>query len=153
MRIGLGILGFLAAFTAVRAASAQSIVIDGSKPHQVMDGWINQMRVWDDPHLTETYRPAKPGEDSGRSAVDIPLAAQNDILTKLYGDLGITHVQTAIEPGAQPVQGGPFNFNWKRCDAHSDYVKQARPFGLQKSIFWNERAAGLSHRMQPRSSA
>ena len=35
-------------------AKAQTLTVDGAQPHQTMDGWINQMRVWDDPHVTET---------------------------------------------------------------------------------------------------
>ena len=115
---------------------AQTITIDASIKHQVMDGWINQLRVWDDPHLTETFRPPRGTEDAGRSAVNIPLSAQSEILELLYGDLGLTHVQAVIERGAQPVEGGPFNFNWKRSDAQIAYVKQARPHGLAKTIFW-----------------
>jgi len=118
------------------AVAAQTVTVDGSKTHQTIDGWTNQLRVWDDPHVTDTFRPARPGEDAGRSAVDIPFAVQEEILDRLYKDLGLTHVQALLEGGAQAAKGGTWNFNWKRNDAQIAYVKQARPHGLAKWVVW-----------------
>lgn len=91
MRNGLAVVILLS--TCAGVAHAKTIAVDGSTTHQTMAGWINQLRVWDDRHVTNTYRPAMGTEDTGRSAVDIPLTAQAEILDKLYGELGLTHVQ------------------------------------------------------------
>jgi len=110
------------------AAKPVGIAIDTSVTHQVMDGFGSSSRVWDDPHVANV------------SPTVIPLEVQNEILTRLYTDLGLTRVRPATGGGIEPVNDNDdpftfdwskFNFEWKRNDAHVDFVKQAIPYGLK----------------------
>ncbi len=114
-------------------AQTQTVTVDARRVFQTMDGWSTEERIWDDPHLTNTYRPPHPGEvPFGRSAVNIPLAAQNEILDKMYKELKLTQVHAVLDRGAQASRESAIDLRWKFNDGHIDWVKQAIPHGLKR---------------------
>ena len=122
-----------------RVSSAE-VVVDAGTRHQTMHGWSTQERLWDDPHLTETYRPPRPGEEPfGRSAVDIPAAAREEMLRRMYRELGLTQVHVVMDKGGQPQRDGPQDLRWKNSDGHTDWVRAAQPHGLRSwGLFFHQ---------------
>ncbi len=115
-------------------SGAARVAITPSVRHQAIDGFGTTVRLFDDPHLTETFDPA-----TQRGAVVIPAAEQQRILAALYTDLRLTRVRYATDPGIEPVNDNAdpaltdlskFNFAWKRLDGHVDYVLAARQLGV-----------------------
>jgi hypothetical protein len=118
---------------------AATITIDPTITYQRIDGFGTSERVFDDPHLTNTSDPT-----TRRSAVVIPRAQQDEILDKLYFELGLTRVRpvspdTIVGVGIEPVNDNAdpnvtdltkFNFSWKSLDDHCDYVKRAQSRGV-----------------------
>lgn len=98
-------------------------VIDLDVRHQSIDGFGVSTRVWSDPHLSDSPR------------TDVPAGAQDEILTLLLDDLGLTRMRPIIEWGielendnddADVLNPAGFNFEGKRTDAHIDLIGQAR---------------------------
>lgn len=109
-------------------ADDATVRVDGRVQYQVMEGFGTTVRLFDDPHLTETFDKA-----SMRGAVVIPAAEQEAILNRLYGDLALTRVRPATDGGievdndnADPEvsDSSKFNFAWKRNDGFVDYYKR-----------------------------
>lgn len=121
-------------------ASGAEITVDTGTRHQTMQGWSTQERLWDDPHLTETFRPPRPGEEPfGRSAVEIPPAARREILARMYGEAGLTQVHVVMDKGSQPFRNAPQDFRWKLNDGHIEWVRAARSHGLQRwALFFHQ---------------
>ena len=125
----------LYAVTVTGARQSQVLVtVDAQLTHQLMEGFGSSERVFDDPHVTETSNP-----QTGRSAVVMTRAQEDEVLDRLYRELGLTRVRPIIEPGIEPDNDNRdprrtdvrrFNFEWKRNDAHVDYVLRARERGL-----------------------
>lgn len=114
-------------------ASTAQITVDASMRHQTMDGWSTEERLWDDPHLTNTFRAPRPEEEPfGRSAVEIPSAVQENILGKMYGELGLTQVHVVVDTGSQDQRGALYDFRWKLADGHIEWVRTAIKHGLQR---------------------
>jgi O-glycosyl hydrolase len=100
-----------------------------------MQGFGTTTRVFDDPHVTDTF-----SAQTLRAAVVVPSADQSDILDALYVELGLTRVRPATgdgpieshndnsDPNVTDLAG--FNFAWKLNDAHIDYVKAAMTRGV-----------------------
>jgi O-glycosyl hydrolase len=109
--------------TQVRAAE---ITIDATQVFQTMDGFGMSERVFDDSHVFEMFDPA-----TGRSAVIVPAADQEAILNRLYTELKLNRIRPTTENGLQLTKDGPFNFEWKRNDAHIDLVKRVLPKGAK----------------------
>jgi len=121
--------------SAVRAAT---VLMDGSVRYQTMDGFGTSVRVFDDPHVFENFNPA-----TGRAATVLTTAQQDQVLNRLYTDLKLTRVRpaspdTTVGSGIEPVNDNnnpnltdlsKFNFDWKRLDAHVDYIARARDRG------------------------
>jgi O-glycosyl hydrolase len=119
------------------------IRINSDITHQTMAGFGTSERVFDDPHLTETFNPK-----TGRSAVVITPTQQDEILDKLYVELGLTRVRstspdTAAGSGIEPVNDNDdpnvtdlkkFNFSWKNLDDHCAYFKRAWSRGLKTAF-------------------
>jgi hypothetical protein len=116
-------------------AQTVTVNIDASKTFQTMQGFGTSERVFDDPHLTNTFDAA-----TQRGAVVLSSAEQDDILDRLYVDLGLTRVRPTTGDG--PIEAvndnndpdstdlSKFNFGWKLNDAHIDYVKRAVTRGV-----------------------
>src|SRR2546426_6435526 len=89
------------------------VTIDGRVTYQVMDGFGSSQRLFDDPHVIG-------GHDSSydrTQGLDMTVAEQDEILDRLYTDLGFTRVRPAIYPlELQPVKGSQFFFEWNRND-------------------------------------
>jgi len=109
------------------------IVIDSKLRFQTMEGFGSTERVFDDPHLCNCWDPQRQ-----RGAI-IPPAAQQEIMRLIYDNLGLTRVRPATEADVEVINDNndpevtdltKFNFEWKRNDAHIDYVKQAMAHGV-----------------------
>lgn len=136
MKLGwrLSVVLSLAVGVALGAQSTASITIDATKTFQTMDGFGSSERVFDDPHLTETFDP-----QTQRSAVILTRQQQDQLLNALYVDLGFTRVRPTTDAGIEEVNDNSdpndtdlskFNFAWKRNDAHVDYVQRAAQRGV-----------------------
>jgi O-glycosyl hydrolase len=137
----LGAAALIAAGAAVIpsvADAAAVVAVDGGVRHQRMDGFGSSVRVFDDPHLFNNFNPA-----TGRAATVMTTAQQDEVLDRLYIDLGLTRVRpaspdAAVGAGIEPVNdnsdpyvtdASKFNFAWKNLDAHVDYIARARQRG------------------------
>lgn len=123
-------------------AGSQLVSVNLARQFQTMEGFGSTERVFDDPHVTETFNP-----QTGRAAVVVPAAEQAKILAALYAELGLTRVRynprdpaPGILSGIEPVNDNDnpeftdlsrFDFGWKNNDAHIAYVKAAQPHGLK----------------------
>ncbi|MGH9931655.1 MAG: hypothetical protein ACREA9_20820 [Pyrinomonadaceae bacterium] len=128
----------------VRAAPTPApsgiITIDANIKYQVIQGFGSSERVFDDPHMFNNNADAR----TGRAATTLTQSQQDDVYRMLYTELGLTRVLPVFEAGwleevndnHDPYVTDPnsFNFDWKRNDAHVDYVNRAIPFGLQTYI-------------------
>ena len=122
------------------ASHGAVLTIDGDQRFQTMAGFGASARVFDDPHLTETFDPA-----TERAAVVVPEAAQDEILDLLYTDLGLTRLRPNLDgPGIEPDNDNAdpdvtdltrFNFAWKRLDAHIDLARRCVERGVDTSFF------------------
>jgi glucuronoarabinoxylan endo-1,4-beta-xylanase len=106
----------LAAPSAGAAASASAVVDLGAK-RQLIQGFGTSERAWTDPHLANA------------PVVTVPASAQDEIMTALYRQLGLTMVRDVIDPGVQTAPGAPFDWA-RKADAQAAYVKQAEQYGL-----------------------
>lgn len=118
--------------------AAATVLVDGSVRHQTMDGFGSSVRVFDDPHVFDNFDPS-----TARAATVLTTAQQDQVLDRLYTDLKLTRVRpaspdTAVGSGIEPVNDNnnpnltdlsKFNFDWKRLDAHVDYIATARERG------------------------
>ena len=122
------------------ASHGAVLTVDGERRFQTMAGFGASARVFDDPHLTETFDPA-----TERGAVVVPAAAQDEILDLLYTDLGLTRLRPNLDgPGIEPdndnadpdvTDVGRFNFAWKRLDAHVDLARRCVERGVDTYFF------------------
>ena len=125
------------ATSAAQNSGTASITINTGITYQTMSGFGSSERVFDDPHLTQTF-----DQNTRRAAVVIPLAQQNEILDKLYTELGLTIVRPSTpDPGGgiEPINDNAdpnvtdlskFNFSWKNLDDHCEYIKRAQSRGV-----------------------
>ena len=118
--------------------SEATISIDPDVTYQTMMGFGTSERVWDDPHVVDAFDPAT------QRGLQITRDEEDELLDRLYLDLGLTRVRAIIEQGievendnADPyaTELSGFNFAWKRVDAHVDYAKRATARGLTTPWF------------------
>lgn len=104
-----------------------AVTIFTQEPRQTMEGFGASSRVWDDPHVSNAI------------STSVPAAAQENVLTLLYTDLGLTRMRPVLDGGVEPINDNEdpaafdwtkFHFEWKRTDAHISLVEQARAKGL-----------------------
>lgn len=153
----LGILGWLLygnSHSDTQPRSSPVITINTGTRYQTIDGFGASERVFDDPHVTNTFN-----QTTRRAAVSLSTAQQDEVLDKLYKDLNLTRVRAAspdiaraeyhhdsmqnniqsealepAKPAGDPnvVELSKFNFDWKKLDAHcGDYFKRAKQRGAQ----------------------
>lgn len=125
-------------------AGRSIVAIDTKARFQVIDGFGSTQRLFDDPHITETFNPL-----TGRGAVVVPAPEQAKILAALYTELGLTRVRYnprddavaagGFPPGLEPVNDNAdpnvtdltkFDFSWKKNDGHIELVKMELPYGV-----------------------
>lgn len=104
---------------AARGETPIAVTVNLNAERQVIDGFGTSTRVWTDPHVPNFAVSTVPG------------AAQDEILTALYGRLGLTRARPVLDPGIQKQKGGPFDFSGKLGEAHIAFVKQAKLYGLR----------------------
>jgi O-glycosyl hydrolase len=117
-----------------------TIVVESGRGYQTIEGFGTTERLFDDPHVTNTFNPA-----TGRAAVVVPPADQARILDALYVDLGLTRVRynprddqgtdvaiEAVNDNDDPnvTDLSKFSFDWKKNDGHVAYVQAVRPRGV-----------------------
>jgi glucuronoarabinoxylan endo-1,4-beta-xylanase len=116
--------------------AASVVTLDAAQRFQTMQGFGTTERLFDDPHVTNTFDAA-----TNRGAAVIPAAEQSKILDALYTDLGLTRMRIHPSDGGliEPVNdnGDPnvadltkFNFAWKNSDGYITLVKSAAARGL-----------------------
>ncbi|HEX7978705.1 MAG TPA: glycoside hydrolase family 30 beta sandwich domain-containing protein [Gemmatimonadaceae bacterium] len=123
-----------ACFANLGAPSGSSAVtIDPSSRFQTMQGFGTTERLFDDPHVTETFDQA-----TQRAAVIPPAADQAKILDALYGGIGLTRVRVHPDP-IEPVNDNAdpnvadlskFDFSWKGSDGYIASIKTLLPRGV-----------------------
>ena len=116
------------------------VTLDASKRYQTIQGFGTTERLFDDPHVTNTFNPV-----TRRAGVVVPVSEQARIFDALYKDLGLTRVRynprddQGTDVGLEPVNDNSdpnvtdlskFDFSWKKNDGHIDYVKAVVPRGL-----------------------
>jgi O-glycosyl hydrolase len=119
------------------------VSIDLGARFQTVQGFGTTQRLFDDPHVTNTFDPL-----TKRAAVVVPAAEQAKILATLYTELGLTRVRynprDPVPDGTSPAGLEPvndnadpkltdltkFNFSWKNNDGHIDLVKREVPYGV-----------------------
>ncbi len=103
---------------------------------QKIDGFGSSIRLFDDPHVTETFNPV-----TKRAAVVIPEVEKDKILKALYQDIGFTIIRPATENEIELTNDNldplsfnesSFDFSWKNGDGYIDYVQRALPFSPLK---------------------
>ena len=116
------------------AVSGATITVDTGVAHQTMDGFGSSVRLWDDPHVSNAADPA-----TGRGYT-LTAAQQDELLDRLYVELGLTRARPIIDQGIEPendnadpsrIDEARFQFAWKRNDGYVEYVKRARARGLR----------------------
>lgn len=102
---------------------------------QQLDGFGHSQRLFDDPHVTDTFN-----SESKRAAVVIPSADQNKIFKLLYDEMGFTIVRPITDGSIEPTNDNldpnntdlsKFDFSWKLNDGFIDYIKRAKTMGLK----------------------
>ena len=120
--------------TASPAVPVAAITVDTGVAHQTMDGFGSSVRLWDDPHVSNAADPA-----TGRGYT-LTTAQQDEILDRLYVELGLTRARPIIDRGIEPendnadpsqTDDARFQFAWKRNDGYVEYVKRAQARGLR----------------------
>ncbi len=114
-----------------------AIAVDSRALNQTMEGFGTTVRLFNDPHLIG----ASGGMGNG---LDIGAASQDEILRRLYEDIGLTRIRAAVQsPGVEPVNDNDdpavtdvsrFRFEWVFSDGHIDLLKRARAMGV--STWW-----------------
>lgn len=104
-----------------------SVTLDASQRFQTVQGFGTSQRLFDDPHVTDTFDPT-----TRRAAVIVPATEQAKILDALYVDLGLTRVRfhpDGMEPvndNADPMSAdlSKFDFSWQKSDGHIAQIRQ-----------------------------
>ena len=100
-----------------------------------MDGFGHSQRLFDDPHVTETFN-----SEIKRAAVVIPSADQNKIFKLLYEEMGFTMVRPVTDGSIEPANDNldpditdlsKFDFSWKLNDGFIDYINRAKEMGVK----------------------
>ena len=133
---------------AVAASPAVTVTIDGGVFFQRMEGFGTSSRVFDDPHVYENFNPA-----TSRSATILTTGQQDEVLDRLYVELGLTRVHP-VNPDVGTLEGQPyigvepandnadpyltdlskFDFSWKNLDAHVNDISRALGLGHGKIL-------------------
>ena len=112
------------------------MTLDVSHRFQTIDGFGSSLRLFDDPHVTNTSDPV-----TGRGGVVVPPDQQTAILRALYTDIGLTRVRYTTDANIEPVNDNAnpnvtdltkFNFSWRGGDGFISLVNAARPLGLTR---------------------
>ncbi len=99
-----------------------------------MEGFGTTIRVFDDPHVFNNFN-----QTTRRANTTMTPAQEDEILDKLYVDLGLTRVHPATDESIEEINDNndpsdtdlsKFNFEWKKNDALIDIVKRARSRGV-----------------------
>jgi O-glycosyl hydrolase len=118
------------------ADGASVVTLDVAQRFQTMQGFGTSVRLFDDPHMTETF-----DQVTKRAAATPPASEQSRILDALYLELGLTRVRFhptdigMIEPvndNADPMSADltKFDFSWKQGDGLITHVKNLQSRGL-----------------------
>jgi len=98
-----------------------------------MQGFGTTERLFDDPHLTETF-----DQTTQRAAAIPPVGDQEKILDALYVTIGLTRVRfhpdlfEPVNDNADPnvADLSKFDFSWRKSDGHIAHIKRLVPRGV-----------------------
>jgi len=115
------------------AAGSSAVTINPASRFQTMQGFGTTERLFDDPHVTETF-----DQTTQRAEVIPPAADQASILDALYRQIGLTRVRfhpdpiEAVNDNADPnvADLSKFDFSWQKSDGHIAYIKRVLPLGV-----------------------
>jgi O-glycosyl hydrolase len=127
--------GTCAASPSVLPATDVTVTVDAAQRFQTIQGFGATQRLFDDPHVTETF-----DARTGRAAATAvpPASDQAKILDALYVSLGLTRVRIHPE-GLEPVNDNAdpntpdlskFSFGNRGADGHIAAVKSLLPRGV-----------------------
>ncbi len=111
-----------------------TVTVNGNVVHQMMEGFGTTIRVFDDPHVFNNFN-----QTTGRANTTMTPTQEDEILDKLYLDLGLTRVRPATDESIEEINDNNdpndtdlsmFDFEWKKNDALIDIVKRARSRGV-----------------------
>src|SRR5262249_34794193 len=107
-----------------------TVTITPAMRHQIIDGFGTSTPLFDDPHVFETY-----DSKTRRAATVMSRAQQDEVLDRLYVDLGLTRVRPIFEIGGLEVVNDNedpnvtdlrrFDFTWKNNDGYVELAKRA----------------------------
>ncbi|MDB4883643.1 MAG: hypothetical protein JWL95_2409, partial [Gemmatimonadetes bacterium] len=118
------------------ADAASVVTLDAAQRFQTMQGFGSTSRLFDDPHMTQTFDPL-----TKRASATPPASEQAKILDALYIDLGLTRVRfhQSDDGGIEPSNdnGDPlvadltkFDFSFKQGDGHIAHIKNLLTRGV-----------------------
>jgi O-glycosyl hydrolase len=125
------------------SANAQSvnININADTVFQTMQGFGSSQRLFKDPHIIG----GSDNDQDSTNGLNMTQSEQNEILDRLYRDLGLTRLRIAVYPmrvependNSDPNQTdlSKFTFVWKMNDGFFDYVRNAKSRGL--TTWWH----------------
>ena len=127
--------GICPATPAALPAADVTVTLDAAQRFQTIQGFGSTERLFDDPHVTNTF-----DASTGRAAATAipPASDQAKILDALYVDLGLTRIRIHPE-GFEPVNDNAdpnaadlskFNFGNRGADGHIAAVKTLLPRGV-----------------------
>jgi O-glycosyl hydrolase len=130
------------------------ITVDPTQKFQVIEGWGASMRLFSDPHIVGLP------QDDPANALNIPIAAQSEILDSLYRSLRLNRVRLATETSEietvndndDPAHTNlsAFDFSSRKNDAFFDVVRDLRPRGVNE---WWMSPIGVASWMKDASPA
>lgn len=110
------------------------IKINTALAFQTMDGFGSTVRLFDDPHFSNTWNP-----QTKRASALLTKTQEDEILTLAYRDLGLSRVRPATDAGIEVANDNSdpndtdltkLDFSWKRNDGYIDYIKRVIPLGV-----------------------
>ena len=111
----------------------ESIAVDARVLHQAMEGFGTAVRLFSDPHVI--------GRNGGiENGLDISKADEDEILRRLYQQIGLTRIRSALQtPGIEAANDNDnplitdisrFQFKWVFGDGHIDLLRRVRALGV-----------------------
>lgn len=117
-----------------QSSSPIVVTVNSNQTFQTIEGWGVSMRLFTDPHIIGLP------QDDPNNSLQIPPAAQAEILDSLYRGIGLTRVRPGPEPGGiEPVNDNDdpfsvdltkFNFSGRRNDSFLSLTASLRKLGM-----------------------
>ncbi len=122
------------ASSSIAGSGPVRIAIDSKVRYQTMNGFGTSALVFDDPHVFDNF-----DKKTRRAATILSREQQDEILDRLYVDLGLTRLRPTFGIGGfEPINDNDdpdvtdlarFDFSWKQNDAQVELAKRAMARG------------------------